>query len=199
MPTAESWTALPALPPALPPAEADPTAAAGGLGRAPILLVGYGNPSRGDDALGPLVLERVAARLSAQVRTGEIELLTDFQLQVEHVLDLAQRSRVVFVDASVSCGAPFEWTPLAPVRDASYSSHFMSPAALLQAYSDVMEEAPPPCYVLGIRGYEFELGRPLTAAASVNLEAALEFLIDWIAVPRRDHDKSSRSGSQSSS
>ncbi|OYV17425.1 MAG: HoxW protein, partial [Methylococcaceae bacterium NSP1-2] len=50
-----------------------------------ILLLGYGNPSRGDDALGVLLLEQLPiACLQA------VELLTNFQLQIEHALDLKQ-------------------------------------------------------------------------------------------------------------
>lgn len=64
---------------------------------APILIIGIGNPSRGDDALGPLAIERLEA-----LDLAGVELLTDFQLQVEYALDLAGRRRVIFVDASVS-------------------------------------------------------------------------------------------------
>ncbi|MDP2785684.1 MAG: Ni/Fe hydrogenase, partial [Sulfurimicrobium sp.] len=65
---------------------------------APLLVFGYGNPSRGDDALGPLLLEQLAA-----LNLPHVELLTDFQLQVEHAVDLQGRERVLFIDASVSC------------------------------------------------------------------------------------------------
>lgn len=146
--------------------------------RAPILVFGYGNPSRGDDALGPLFVERLGALLGPA--QAEVELLTDFQLQIEHMLDLAGRRHVVFVDASVSCAAPCEWVPLAAARDASYSSHAMSPGALLQAYVDVLDTPPPPCTVLAIRGEAFGLGEPLGAAAAANLEAALARLLDWL-------------------
>ncbi|MCK7492873.1 MAG: hypothetical protein MZW92_16165 [Comamonadaceae bacterium] len=56
----------------------------------------------------------------------------------------------------------------------------MSPAALLQAFVDVMGSSPPDCYVLGIRGFEFELGQPLSAAAQSHLSAALDFFTAWL-------------------
>ena len=71
------------------------------LSPAPLLVLGVGNPSRGDDALGPLFIERAAEALKERVAAGELELLTDFQLQIEHALDLEGRRRVVFVDASL--------------------------------------------------------------------------------------------------
>ena len=77
---------------------------------APVLVFACGNPSRGDDALGPAFIARVEALLADEIRRGELELLTDFQLQAEHALDLVGREQVVFVDASVACVAPFAWT-----------------------------------------------------------------------------------------
>ncbi|MGZ8196374.1 MAG: hydrogenase maturation protease, partial [Methylosarcina sp.] len=65
----------------------------------PVLLFAYGNPSRGDDALGPLLLEFVEAHCDL----AEIDLLTDFQLQIEHILDMENRALVLFADASVTC------------------------------------------------------------------------------------------------
>lgn len=135
---------------------------------APKLVFGWGNASRGDDALGPLLVERLRA-----LALPGVECLDDYQLQPEHALDLIGRERVLFVDAGLTCTAPFEATTLTPQRDASFSSHAMSPAALLQAYVDVQGTAPPPATLLAIRGERFELGEPLSEAARLNLEAAL--------------------------
>lgn len=134
---------------------------------APLLIFAYGNPSRGDDALGPLLLERLEA-----LDIPEVELLTDFQLQVEHAIDLQGRERVLFIDASVSCSPPFALSRLAPAKDSSFTSHAMSPAAVLQASLELYGEVPP-AWLLAVRGEHFELGEPLSPAAAANLEAAL--------------------------
>lgn len=134
---------------------------------APLLIFAYGNPSRGDDALGPLLIERLEA-----LQPADTELLTDFQLQVEHAADLLGRELVLFVDASVSCPPPYVFSRLDPARDNSFTSHAMSPAAVLHAYRELYGE-PPPTWLLAVRGYCFELGEPLSEAASANLEAAL--------------------------
>jgi hydrogenase maturation protease len=144
---------------------------------APLLVFGWGNPSRGDDALGPLCIERLRGLgLSAE----RVEYLEDFQLQVEHALDLQGRERVLLVDASLSCTAPFEVTCLHGARDASLGSHALSPAALLQVYSELRGEAPPPCTLLAIRGERFELGQPPSALALANLDAALQWATAWL-------------------
>lgn len=141
---------------------------------APILLFGYGNPSRGDDALGYLFIEAIEQRALPQV-----ECLTDMQLQVEHITDLVGREKIIFIDADASCAAPFVFEPLIAQQDCSYTSHAMTPAALLHAYREVYGIAPPPAYVLRIRGYEFELGQELSPTASQNLQLALDNT-EWI-------------------
>lgn len=105
-----------------------------------------------------------------------VDLLTDFQLQIEHTIDLEARERVLFVDASTSAQAPFEFCPVQPEQDSSYTTHAMSPQALLSVYRQVNGCAPPPAWLLSIRGYEFGLGLPLSTAANSNLLAAFNHL-----------------------
>jgi hydrogenase maturation protease len=142
-----------------------------------ILVLAWGNPSRGDDALGPALAGRLeAAHVPAEV-------LTDFQLQPEHATDLDGRSLVLFVDASVSCAAPFAFARVAPARDASFTSHAFSPGALLAAYAAAFRRPPPSAYALAIRGERFELGEPIGAAAGAHLEAATLFALRLLHAP----------------
>jgi hydrogenase maturation protease len=138
----------------------------------PILIFTWGNPSRGDDALGPAMYDL----LEQNIPDG-VEILTDFQLQIEHAIDLDGRVRVLFVDASTSASAPFEIHPLKPERDASYTTHAMSPESLLSVYRQVNRREPPPAWLLSIRGYEFGLGLPLSFKARHNLNAAFERIL----------------------
>ena len=147
---------------------------------APLLVIGIGNPSRGDDAIGPLAIERLGA-----LGLPDTELLTDFQLQVEYALDLVGRREVVFIDAAASGPAPFSFQPAAPVADASATSHALSPAAVLDAYQRVTGAPLPVAFILAVRGYQFELGAPLSGAAAANLDAALQMLVSRLAEPVR--------------
>ncbi len=140
-----------------------------------IVLFGYGNPSRGDDALGPLLLEKAEAWLAGQPHLA-VETVPDFQLQIEHVIDLQGRDLALFLDADMACGAPFTLNRVTPDRDASFTTHELSPGAVLQVYREALGKEPPPSYVLGVRGERFELGAPLSAAATRHLEAAWTFL-----------------------
>jgi hydrogenase maturation protease len=145
----------------------------------PVLIFGWGNPSRGDDALGPLFVERLRAR-SGFRKHGAVEFLEDFQLQIEHAMDLAGRERVLFVDASFTCKAPYVVTKLAAARDASFSSHAMSPQSVMQVFHDLYAREPPMCTLLAIRGCHFELGQPPSSSALQNLTFALDFGWHWM-------------------
>ena len=143
---------------------------------APVLVFGWGNPSRGDDALGPLFVDAVEA-----MRLPGVECLTDFQLQVEHALDLRGRARVLFVDASADAAAPFTFERLEPARDASFTTHAVSPQSILKVYCEVEGETAPPSWLLAIRGEAWELGAPTSAAARENLRAAIAWSRTWLA------------------
>jgi hydrogenase maturation protease len=146
-----------------------------------LLVFGWGNASRGDDALGPLFIEQLSALAAADpASAGRIEFLDDYQLQVEHALDLVDRERVLFVDASLTCSAPFEVTQLAPSRDATFTTHAMSPTSVMQVYRDLQKAEPPPCTLLAIRGTRFELGEPPSPAALDHLAAAVEWARHWL-------------------
>ncbi len=146
---------------------------------APTLVFAWGNPGRGDDALGPLFAEAIEA-----LALPGVECLCDFQLQVEHALDLCGRVRVLFVDAAldraVERGQPFQFTRLEPARDASFTTHAMSPRALLQVYQQLENRAPPPSWLLAIRGVDWELGQPPSATALAHLDAALDWARGWL-------------------
>jgi hydrogenase maturation protease len=139
-------------------------------GTAPVLVLAVGNPSRGDDALGP----ELAARIEAEQLPG-VEVINEFQLQVENALDLDGRELVIFVDAGMDTPTPFEWRLVRPAPDFLHTSHAISPEAVLATYLRVKNVPPPPAGVLCIRGESFELGESLTPAAAANLDACWEW------------------------
>lgn len=150
-----------------------------------LLVFAYGNPSRGDDAVGPLLLEHLEKR-TRNAGAYRIELIGDFQLQVEHALDLKGRDLVLFVDASVASPAPFDFSEIEPRRDNSYTSHAMTPQSVLDVYGKILRSQPPPSFLLSIRGESFELGASLSSAAREHLDAACTFVDRLLASPQPD-------------
>lgn len=145
---------------------------------APVLVLAWGNPSRGDDALGPEFVARASA-LPLPPGAPAIEWLTDFQLQVEHALDLVGRSQVLFVDASVDCAAPCEVRVLRSATQRQLTTHAMAPEAVMQVYEQLHGRPAPPCTLLAIRARQFELGQALGADARQHLALALQWFTRW--------------------
>ena len=151
----------------------------------PILILAYGNLSRGDDALAPLLLEHLQSL--PETLLEKVECLTDFQLQIEHALDLQNRDLVLFADASVSNKQPIEFKQLNPAYDNSYTTHAMNPAAVMQVFQDTLKIAPPPCFLLTLQGVEFELGAELSSTAKQSLKQSIEFIALMLENPSLEH------------
>ena len=143
---------------------------------APLLIFGYGNPSRGDDALGPLLLDRLQAWLEAEGLADGFELVGDFQLQIEHALDLVGRQLALFIDAGHGTSAPFLFRQAVAANCATHSTHALSPEAVLTVYPQVIDEMPPAAYMLCVRGESFALGEGLSQAAEAHANAAFALL-----------------------
>ncbi|MBN1142370.1 MAG: hydrogenase maturation protease [Deltaproteobacteria bacterium] len=137
-----------------------------------ILLIGYGNPGRLDDGLGPALAEAVA-----QLNLPGLTVDSDYQLTVEDAAAVAEHDLVIFADASINGEEPFFYREIFPKGGLSFSSHSVEPEAVLAMAADLFGAATRG-YALGIRGYLFdEFGERLSERARGNLASALDFLI----------------------
>jgi hydrogenase maturation protease len=146
-----------------------------------VVVLAWGNPSRGDDALGPAFLD--AAEALANRAGGDFAFVTDFQLQPEHATDLLQRDLALFVDASRDLDEPIALREVTPRRDATFTTHGMSADAVLAAYVAAFGQAPPPAFELAIRGERFELGAPMSPPACEALATAIHLFKRLAAEP----------------
>lgn len=141
-----------------------------------ILVIGYGNPGRGDDGLGPALAERLESLNLPQVTVD-----SDYQLTIEHAAMAAEHDVVVFADAALDAEALFYFKPIAAAQGESFSSHSVSPAGVLLLAQSCFN-AHPEGYLLGIKATSvdrFEEG--LSEGARAALEAAMEHLVRFIA------------------
>jgi hydrogenase maturation protease len=136
-----------------------------------LVVFGWGNESRGDDGLGPLLLRRFAA-----AEWPDAVAIEDYQLQIEHALDLEGADCALFIDAGKGTAAPFTFREIAPRADVAYTTHALAPEAVLAVYAQIKGHPPPSAFVICVRGESFELGDGLTDDAKSRLEAAWGFL-----------------------
>lgn len=150
---------------------------------APVVIFAIGNPSRGDDAIGPECYGRLEKMLKNEILAGEVELIEDFQLQIEHALDLQGRALALFIDAGVDTPAPYDFERIFPSTAVAHTSHALSPQAVLQVYRQTEGAEPPPAFVLCVRGERFELGEALSGEASGRVEAAVPLVVELCLQP----------------
>lgn len=145
----------------------------------PLLVIAWGNRSRGDDAVGPLFLDALRRALGAE-ELARVDLLEEHQMHPEMALDLVGRERVLLADADPQAPSPYALQAVVAGRDASLASHALSPSALLAVYRELHGRHPPPVTLLGLHARNFGLGRPVSAEAEAALPAAVLWALAWI-------------------
>ncbi len=145
-----------------------------------VLVIGYGNTLRGDDAIGPILAERLRQEADAE----RVRILACHQLTPELASDLAACERVIFIDASLEVPAgQFQDRPLAPSsNDAASLVHFLGPEQLLALAQLIHGRLPRATLVsVGALHFDFEdgsLSPPVAAAvepALVRIRQLIEF------------------------
>jgi hydrogenase maturation protease len=133
------------------------------------LVIGIGNPLRGDDGIGALLAYQVGGR-SVQ------------QLTPELAAELAELEAVLFIDAWLApAGAAARLTQISPAVGA-VGSHRLEPAQLL-AISQALYGRSPQAHLLRVPAYGFDHGTALSAELQAALPAARALLHQWM----RDH------------
>ncbi len=141
-----------------------------------VMVIGYGNPLRSDDAIG----WRAAGELSKQAN-DEVEIVACHQLNPEMAEALSQVKLVVFIDACTD-GTPGRVTRN-EVQPAAFSpdmmSHHLDPASLLACARELYGKAPK-AVVICVTGECFGFGRELTATVERAFPGVVELARGFI-------------------
>jgi hydrogenase maturation protease len=137
------------------------------------LMVGIGNSSRGDDALG------WAFANQAETFFPEIHFHYCYQLQVEDADLISQYEQVFFVDAShEQIPDGFRWSKVEPSAAFEFTTHRMSPSNVMWLCKEVYNKIPIG-YLLAISGRQWELGELISQEAIDNLLQAMRQFTEW--------------------
>jgi hydrogenase maturation protease len=143
-----------------------------------MLVIGIGNPLRGDDGVGWRLLEELE---EAQPRTG-VRLRRVQQLTPELAAELAGVQRALFVDAWL---APEGAEPLlrpvaAPLAGGGMDSHRLEPLTVL-ALAQHLFRSRPAAWELLVPASCFSHGCVFSASLREGLPAARRLLRRWLA------------------
>jgi hydrogenase maturation protease len=120
------------------------------------LILGMGNPLRGDDGLGPAVV----GRLAASWKNRDVAMFNVHQLLPEHCELLRDAERVLFIDASVTISAgDVQLTPVS-IDGSTLFTHVLTPASLLALTASLYGRAPQ-AWQLQMGAEQFEGGSEL--------------------------------------
>jgi hydrogenase maturation protease len=139
-----------------------------------ILLLGYGNPGRQDDGLGPALAE-----LLEKSNLPGLTVDAAYQLNIEDAAEAAEYDIVIFADAMVEGEEPYLIKRLTPSVDITFSSHIIGPESILAICQESFDRTPE-AWLLAIRGYAFDFEEKLTEKAEANLKGAFSFATDFI-------------------
>jgi hydrogenase maturation protease len=138
-----------------------------------ILVIGFGNPYRGDDGFGILAAEQ----FEASNHHPEVQVEAAQELRPEFAELISRADLVLFLDASHK-GVPgdIEMQPLAPLSGtASTFSHDLTPSGLLAA-AQVLYGRCPKATMITVAGQDFEFGTQLSPCVRAALPGVLERL-----------------------
>ena len=142
------------------------------------LVIGYGNPLRGDDGLG----WEVAGRLAASIADPSVEIMSVQQLTPELSDPIHEASMVIFVDASTE-GEPGTWrsTAVSPVANpAATLGHHMDVTALM-AYTKAVYQTSPPAWLVSVTAETFACHDHLSSKVDAALPAVVRCIREKIA------------------
>ncbi|MGQ9829387.1 MAG: hydrogenase maturation protease [Roseiflexus sp.] len=124
-----------------------------------IIIIGYGNDLRGDDAAG-----RVAADMIAALHLPDVTVLSMHQLTPELASLLAQAHGAIFLDADASGCQVVRVTHILPQTDCQHMGHRATPEALLTLARSIYGRSPDG-WLISIPAIDFTLGAPLSPQA----------------------------------
>jgi hydrogenase maturation protease len=151
------------------------------------LIIGYGNPDRGDDGAALHVVNRLRAHLGQPPITEDDGGLADLgrdtaifvpQLVPELAVDAAAYDYIIMVDAHATQEPrPVVYVRLQPEYQVPALNHHLSPAMffwLVQAGSERSRVA----FLVSLRGHCFEQRRGLSAATAALVDLAAEKVLE---------------------
>ena len=122
-----------------------------------VLVIGYGNTLRGDDAAGVKAAELIAQR------HPEFEYIYLHQLVPELAEQIGEYEIVFFIDAQKDITQPNARLVVPSIEADQPRTHFISPESLLSLSQQLFQRIPSKAYVIGIPASQFEFSEELSA------------------------------------
>jgi hydrogenase maturation protease len=141
-------------------------------------IIGYGNPQRQDDGIGPFVVNRLKGFLKHKKEVGFLAL---HQLAADQVEQLRKADLILFVDATVeNLDGGRAWSRIYPETQLlPYLTHHIHPSYLLGLIQDLYHRSTP-AWLVSIQGCDFGFGEGLSPGAEKRAEKVSLEIVQFI-------------------
>ena len=140
-------------------------------------IVGYGNPHRRDDGIGPYIVEQLSGDLG---RERDIALRSLHQLDPVLAEEVQGAEVLILVDATVeSVERGVRWTRVEPKQGLSAcDTHHLRPSTLL-GLMEALYGRRPTTWLVSVQGGDFGFGEGLSLEAQEKAERATSEILDF--------------------
>lgn len=153
------------------------------------IIIGYGNPDRGDDGVAWHILTLLAKKLGRDLPAPEdgfvlcgqsLELLFQLQLLPEIAETIADFDRVCFVDAHTGHVPDDLYVEtLQPKFQPSPFTHHTTPHTCLEM-ANILYGKTPSAILVSVRGFDFSFTSMLSPQTSLLAQNAAQLIWEWI-------------------
>ncbi len=162
-----------------------------------LLIIGVGNPDRGDDGVGPIVARQLDNFLHSYIGAKEIDVIESWGEATSLVSTMDGWRTVVFVDAALSEAEPGTYRRIdaaegqMPTDLAEVSSHGFGLAQAIEL-ARALGALPDRCVVYAIEGKSFEAGDDLSPEVADAAKAVVADIIQTITISRPEDTEEQR-------
>jgi hydrogenase maturation protease len=151
------------------------------LARTPPLeffIIGYGNPQRRDDGIGPYIVDRLRPIFK---HLKKVHLLVRHQLEPDIIDTLKIADRLLFVDASAEALTEGrQWAEVRPeLNTMPFLIHQVAPAFILGLLQSLYHRHPQ-TWIISVAGADFGFGTALSASARKRAEQVIGEITEYI-------------------
>lgn len=141
-------------------------------------IIGYGNPQRRDDGIGPYVVNRLRPYFK-DCRSVRLRIL--HQLDPVLATELENSGIILFVDATAEVLTEGrQWTPVQPELEfRPWLLHQVTPAVLL-GLLQFLYNCSPPAWTVAVQGEDFDFGCGMTAAARKRARQVTDEIVKFV-------------------
>jgi hydrogenase maturation protease len=133
-----------------------------------VLIIGYGNPWRGDDGAGPAAAEALRSRLPGA------SILVQQQITPELAEPVSEADLVIFIDAAIDIPpGEIRRAEVLPGAGASAFTHELTPGAILHM-ARILYGRSPQGTLYSIGGSEFGLNETMSSAVARSVAVVVD-------------------------